>query len=123
MKTVPILLPDDLHKQFRDKLYQDDRTSKEFFLTAVRVYVEGGQAGPKKEDEKPKNPDSPSKVHNVNDPIEPEAEDKKPKEKIDDEKRPKTGGDQPRGKEENGGEGTPPVPRENGGGDSPRPGP
>jgi len=123
MRTIPVLLPDDLHKEFRSKLFQDDRTSKEFFLTAVRVYVEGDPAGPKKEDEEPKNPDPPIKVHNVTDVIEPEAEDKKPKEKTGHEKKQKTRRNQPGGKGKNGGEETPGVSGEKKGGQSPDPGP
>ncbi len=116
MKTIPVLLPDDLHKEFRSKLFQDDRTSKEFFLTAVRVYVQGDQAGPKKEDEKPPNPDPPRKVHHVNDPIEPETEDKKPKEKIENGKKQTTRRNQPRGKDKNADKGTPGVSGEKKGG-------
>ncbi|MBA7609386.1 hypothetical protein ES703_16577 [subsurface metagenome] len=122
MRTIPVLLPDDLHKQFRLKLYQEDKTSKEFFLTVVRQYVEGDLAGPKKEDEKPKNPDPDIKIDTLDPPSEPEDKDKKPKEKIDGEKKRKTGGDKQRAKGKNEGEGPPPIPGEKKGDESNEPG-
>lgn len=122
MRTIPVLLPDDLHKQFRLKLFQDDRTSKEFFLTAVRVYVEGDTAGPKKEDEKPPDPNPAIEERSVDDPIEPESEDKKPKEKTGHEKKQRTRRNQPRGKEKNGDKGTATVPGEKKGGGGAEPG-
>lgn len=122
MKTIPVLLSDDLHKQFRLKLFQDDRTSKEFFLTSVEVYVKGEKPGPKKEDEKPKNPGPTIEVHNVADVIEPEDKDKKPKEKTKHEKRQSTRRNQPGGKGKNGDKGTSRVPGEKKGGGPDDPG-
>ena len=123
MKTIPVLIPDDLHKQFRLKLFQDDRTSKEFFLTAVRTYVEGDPAGPKKEDEEPTNPDSDIKVDTLDPPSEPESKDKKPKEKIGHEKKRKTRRNQPGGKGKNGEKETAGVSGEKKGGGPDEPGP
>jgi len=123
MKTIPVLIPDDLHKQFRLKLYQEDRTSKEFFLTAIQVYVKGDPAGPKIEDEEPENPDPAIKVLTVGPVIESKSEDKKSEEEIGHEKKRRTRRNQPGGKEKNGGKGSPSVPREKKGGDPPEPGP
>lgn len=124
MKTIPVLLPDDLHKQFRIKLYQEDRTSKEFFLTSVRVYVDADPGGQIKEDEKPEDPAPAIEVHTLDPPIEPESKDKKPKEKIDDEKRkPKTGGDNPGGEGEDRKKEPSAVPGEKEGGGPGEPGP
>lgn len=121
MPTIPVYLSKDLHKKLRMKLYQNDKTLKEFFLTAAQNYVNPGDEE-KIKDEEPENPDSPIKEHSVTDPIEPEGEDKKPKEKIDGEKRQKTGGDKPGGEGKNPEEEAPSVPGEKGGAGPAEPG-
>lgn len=92
MPTIPVFLPDDLHKQFRLFLYQDDRTAKEFFLTSVEVYVKSHKSEPAKKVEEHENPDDDIKVHTVSDVTEPEDKNKKSKGKIEDEKKRQTTG-------------------------------
>jgi len=94
MKTIPVLLSDDLHKKFRTKLFQDGRTVKEFFLTSVADYVKDFQIATVKPIEKPENPVSPIEVHRVdsvaetiNGGIEPENKSEKIKEQIDNEEK------------------------------------
>jgi len=90
MKTIPVLLPDDLHKQFRLKLYQEDRTVKEFFLSSVELYVKGQKSGPTEKIEEPENPNPGIEVHTLESPLAPEIKDNPIKEKIENgEKKPK----------------------------------
>jgi len=94
MKTIPVLLPDDLHKQFRMKLYEEDRTAKEFFLSAVELYVKGKKTDPIEKIEEPENPGSAIEVHTLDPPAATKIEDKKSKEKIKNvKKKPKGAGE------------------------------
>lgn len=96
MPTIPVFLSEDLHKKFRLKLYKDDMTAKEFFLSAVQKYVNPGDQKKIEDVEKPKNSDTPIKVRHVTDIVEREEKDigseeenTGPKEKIENGKKTK----------------------------------
>lgn len=44
MKTIPVRVPDDLHRRARVKLAQEDRTLQDLLIAALRDYV-GGEPG------------------------------------------------------------------------------
>ncbi|MBA7625761.1 hypothetical protein ES703_33193 [subsurface metagenome] len=49
MRSCTFLIPDDLHRDFKIKLAEDERSAKEFFLSCVGIYVkEGGNEKQKK---------------------------------------------------------------------------
>jgi len=50
-KNTLIILPLDMHREFKTKLASEGRTAKEFFLTIVRAYIDRGKDGKKGKDE------------------------------------------------------------------------
>jgi hypothetical protein len=39
MKTIPVRVPEDLHRRVRVKLAQEDRTLQDLLIAAIRDYV------------------------------------------------------------------------------------
>lgn len=50
MRSMTFLISDDLHRDFKLKLCEEDRSAKEVFLTWVEYYVRGGKNGKNKKD-------------------------------------------------------------------------
>ncbi|MBA7496243.1 hypothetical protein ES702_06842 [subsurface metagenome] len=55
MKNLNFIMPDDLHRKFRLKLFEEGKTIKEFILTVVRLYVEDEGNGDKSKKDRKKN--------------------------------------------------------------------
>jgi len=55
MKNLNFIIPDDLHKKFKLKLLQEDKTIKGFVLEVVRLYVEDEKNGDKSQKASKKN--------------------------------------------------------------------
>ena len=50
MRSMTFLIPDDLHREFKIKLVEENRSAKEVFLTLISLYVrENGREKQKKD--------------------------------------------------------------------------
>ena len=50
-KNTLIILPSEMHREFKTKLASESRTAKEFFLSIIRAYVDKGKDGKKEKDQ------------------------------------------------------------------------
>ncbi len=45
-----IVLPEDMHREFKTKLASEGRTQKEFFISIIRAYIDKGKDEKKEKD-------------------------------------------------------------------------
>jgi len=49
-KNTLIILPEEMHREFKTRLASEGRTAKEFFMSIIRAYIDKGKDEKKAKD-------------------------------------------------------------------------